>query len=1123
MAGEKILIIDPSPDDVRPLVEEVLQPGGYTVVRALDAQDGLRRALDESPDLVFAEATTVDPSRSDVLKRLRRGGQETPFIITGVSDTPQTYKWALREGAVDYLLKPLDLTEARSAMSRALAKQGASPASSDDQQLEEQLRELTILHDLGKALGTVRDPEKLLNRIVEAGVYLTEAEEGFLLLMDKETNQLYMRAGQDMGKRFSTGFRVKSTHRLFWQVVETGEPILINPDAGDEQVQVKTGYLVNALLYVPLKVVDEVIGVLSVNNRTTDQGFSEGHQRLLAGLADYAAIAVYNMQQHDQALAQALTEQPAAPSPSFEREDTASLEKQVRELNILHDLGKAVSSVRDFDKLLRRIVEAAIYLTGAEEGFLLLKDEDTGELCMRASQGPGKQFATGFRVKSADSLVLQVMETGEPVLIGNTPDDEAIKIQTGYLVQSLLHVPLLLGGEAIGVLSVDNRSSRQSLTENDLRLLSTLAEYAAIAVDNVQQYERAEAEAAKLGQQLAVQESPPPPTLEQEEAAAEAPLLGEQPAALDLPPPPAPEQVGTAAEARPLGEQPAAQEPVPPPSPKPAETTAEAQPLGEQLAVPESPAPPPPEPAEPAAEAQPLREQLVVPESPPLPAPTPAETAAEARPLGEQPAAQEPAPPPPPEQAETAAEAEAFTLSEEPAAQVSQPPPAPEQARAAPQPEQEALSQLVKELKAQQLLAEQRVRETGQLARELAAQISAAGEPAMDQQDLRDEAEDVARRLAAAEEEAGGPSPEAQAGTLTDFGETLDRLREGFAVTDRQGFITSANNTAEQLLEFESLVGQDLYSLDSSENWTASVDRMLEGDQQPDSAWQDVTFWSKGRLIRAIFLPVSEDAPGGWAVIFRNVFRGRPADLAVEDLAASVSEKFRTPMTILSSYTDILLEGSAGDLAPAQQDLLRRMRENLATIRGFLDEPATLSPVAVDEREIKAEGVHTSTDLNVVIQETVAHAGPWLDKKQQLVKVSMIGDLPNVAAQPNSVHQMIFNLLRNAAGATPVGGTISLIAEAGSGDDPADRRPYVTVSVHDQGGGIAPEFRGFVFERVRSQEEQPIPGLGGKGAELTAAKTLVEASGGRIWMDTEMGEGSTFHALLPASADLPVS
>lgn len=1042
MAGEKILIIDPSPDDVRPLVEEVLQPGGYTVVRALDAQDGLRRALDESPDLVFAEATTVDPSRSDVLKRLRRGGQETPFIITGVSDTPQTYKWALREGAVDYLLKPLDLTEARSAMSRALAKQGASPASSDDQQLEEQLRELTILHDLGKALGTVRDPEKLLNRIVEAGVYLTEAEEGFLLLMDKETNQLYMRAGQDMGKRFSTGFRVKSTHRLFWQVVETGEPILINPDAGDEQVQVKTGYLVNALLYVPLKVVDEVIGVLSVNNRTTDQGFSEGHQRLLAGLADYAAIAVYNMQQHDQALAQALTEQPAAPSPSFEREDTASLEKQVRELNILHDLGKAVSSVRDFDKLLRRIVEAAIYLTGAEEGFLLLKDEDTGELCMRASQGPGKQFATGFRVKSADSLVLQVMETGEPVLIGNTPDDEAIKIQTGYLVQSLLHVPLLLGGEAIGVLSVDNRSSRQSLTENDLRLLSTLAEYAAIAVDNVQQYERAEAEAAKLGQQLAVQESPPPPTLEQEEAAAEAPLLGEQPAALDLPPPPAPEQVGTAAEARPLGEQPAAQEP---------------------------------------------------------------------------------APPPPPEQAETAAEAEAFTLSEEPAAQVSQPPPAPEQARAAPQPEQEALSQLVKELKAQQLLAEQRVRETGQLARELAAQISAAGEPAMDQQDLRDEAEDVARRLAAAEEEAGGPSPEAQAGTLTDFGETLDRLREGFAVTDRQGFITSANNTAEQLLEFESLVGQDLYSLDSSENWTASVDRMLEGDQQPDSAWQDVTFWSKGRLIRAIFLPVSEDAPGGWAVIFRNVFRGRPADLAVEDLAASVSEKFRTPMTILSSYTDILLEGSAGDLAPAQQDLLRRMRENLATIRGFLDEPATLSPVAVDEREIKAEGVHTSTDLNVVIQETVAHAGPWLDKKQQLVKVSMIGDLPNVAAQPNSVHQMIFNLLRNAAGATPVGGTISLIAEAGSGDDPADPRPYVTISVHDQGGGIAPEFRGFVFERVRSQEEQPIPGLGGKGAELTAAKTLVEASGGRIWMDTEMGEGSTFHALLPASADLPVS
>ena len=245
MVGEKILIIDPSQEDVRPLVEELLYPEGYIVAHALDGEEGLRQALDGRPDLIIAEFATPRRSGLDILARLRQAKREVPFVLTGVSGSAETLKRALRMGVIDYLLKPLDLDEARSAIERALTRR-MQPLPVEDpgllargfeqinRQLERRVRELSILHGIGKAVASVRDLEKLLNRIAEAAVFLTRAEEGFLLLIDEETNELYMRAGQGLGKKFATGFRVKSEDSLPLQVVQTGKPMMISSVTDEE-------------------------------------------------------------------------------------------------------------------------------------------------------------------------------------------------------------------------------------------------------------------------------------------------------------------------------------------------------------------------------------------------------------------------------------------------------------------------------------------------------------------------------------------------------------------------------------------------------------------------------------------------------------------------------------------------------------------------------------------------------------------------------------------------------------------------------------------------------------------------------------------------------------------------
>ena len=171
------------------------------------------------------------------------------------------------------------------------------------------------------------------------------------------------------------------------------------------------------------------------------------------------------------------------------------LENRVRELNTLFGIGKSVTSVLDQGKLLSRLVEAAIYLTNAETGSLMLVDHFTDELYMVAARGLDERVVRSFRLKVDDSLAGGVIQSGQAlILTGN----DLTKIKTSYLVRSLMYVPLKSRSRILGLLSVDNRQQNRDFTNHDLRLLSALADYAAISLENAQLFNQAESERVKL-------------------------------------------------------------------------------------------------------------------------------------------------------------------------------------------------------------------------------------------------------------------------------------------------------------------------------------------------------------------------------------------------------------------------------------------------------------------------------------------------------------------------------------------------------------------------------------------------------------------------------------------------
>jgi len=308
MAGERVLVIEGRAHDTAFLIEEVLRPDGYRVLRAKGRGDSVHQALTARPDLIIMDLDAAAVPGFEILEGLVERGVTAPVILVTALRSEEVIVRALRLGVVDYVFKPFSPEEMRAAIARALkvgrTRSLARGVEQVNSQLERKVKELGILYGIGKAVTSVLDLEKLLNRIVEAAVYLTDAEEGFLLLVDEETNELYMRAGQGLGEKFAQGFRVKVEDSLSGQVIKTGKPIMVSgPEDGEYKL--KTGYLVKSFLHVPIKVRDRTIGLLSVDNRISRKSFTDHDLYLLSALADYGAIAIENARLYQQADAEA--------------------------------------------------------------------------------------------------------------------------------------------------------------------------------------------------------------------------------------------------------------------------------------------------------------------------------------------------------------------------------------------------------------------------------------------------------------------------------------------------------------------------------------------------------------------------------------------------------------------------------------------------------------------------------------------------------------------------------------------------------------------------------------------------------------------------------------------------
>ena len=154
------------------------------------------------------------------------------------------------------------------------------------------------------------------------------------------------------------------------------------------------------------------------------------------------------------------------------------------------EVGKLLTSTHILDDILELIMQKASQLIEAQNWSLLLRDPKTGELTFTIVKGENKEMLEGVRLKPGDSIALHVSETGIPEIMSNVKDDKRFNVNidkiTGFITESIVCVPLNVQGKTLGVIEVINVNDLESFKERDLPILTILADYAAIAIENSQ-------------------------------------------------------------------------------------------------------------------------------------------------------------------------------------------------------------------------------------------------------------------------------------------------------------------------------------------------------------------------------------------------------------------------------------------------------------------------------------------------------------------------------------------------------------------------------------------------------------------------------------------------------------
>lgn len=302
MAGERILVVDDGRENREFIQEYILDPNGYEALMARDGQEGFEMALEYHPDLILLDLQMPRMTGDQVLKSLAAHNADIPVILMTFHGSEEVAVEVYRLGVRDYVKKPFTVDEMLMAIERSLTEARlvrekealTERVLAANRELQMRVQELNVLYAVGKKVTSSLSMEEILPRIVDAAVQVTQAESGYIYLV--EGSRLICRAIKRQGDPNALAVKMEAKDPIADQVIKSGKPLVLTP----EQLTGRSGSGPITVAYAPLLFNKSVTGILGVNNFTPDSHIFTKHDRsLLSTLTDYASIAIENSRNYE--------------------------------------------------------------------------------------------------------------------------------------------------------------------------------------------------------------------------------------------------------------------------------------------------------------------------------------------------------------------------------------------------------------------------------------------------------------------------------------------------------------------------------------------------------------------------------------------------------------------------------------------------------------------------------------------------------------------------------------------------------------------------------------------------------------------------------------------------------
>jgi two-component system, OmpR family, phosphate regulon sensor histidine kinase PhoR len=332
----------------------------------------------------------------------------------------------------------------------------------------------------------------------------------------------------------------------------------------------------------------------------------------------------------------------------------------------------------------------------------------------------------------------------------------------------------------------------------------------------------------------------------------------------------------------------------------------------------------------------------------------------------------------------------------------------------------------------------------------------------------------------------------------------LGSMIEGMAVISARERVLYSNRAFSQILGLEGQAVEDrpLIEVVRHTGLLAVIKQALLAEKQEVS--EIVVGTVRPRSFAVTATPVRAGGASGAVLVLHEISELRRLERVRQDFVANVSHEFRTPLTAIQGFAETLLTGALEDPANRRR-FVEIIRDHATRLARLTEDLLELSRIEAGELKLEFQPVSVQQLVDSCVETVSLKAGA----KQLDLKVAVSENLPDVRGDANRLQEVLQNLLDNAVQYTSPGGTIEVTAANGN--------HQIVFTVADTGIGIPQAEQSRIFERFYRVDAARSREAGGTGLGLSIARHIVEVHGGRIWVESTVGEGSRFHFSVPTA------